>query len=464
VGRHSASRNGNRTIGRRLETPAPGARVSADRVVEPAPRMRIHHERRKQMVKRTAIGALALVALTVAGLAIWVYTTFHSAQVTMNENSQATGDLKGVLTERKPKEPFTVLLLGNDIRRGEKAARADTILVARIDPENDKVWLLSIPRDTRVEIPGYGVDKINAAHFYGGPALMVETVEDFLGIPINHYMDITFTGFRKAVDALGGVWIDVDVEIDDEKADSGTRNKVTHIDPGYQLLNGEAALTFVRSRNFPDADFTRMRHQQQFFKALADQATKFDNVFKIPGMVKEIAQYMSTDMTVAEMAEVAIALRDMGGKNVETATVMGEWRSPYVWTDEERKKFLVEAMMAGRSFEETATAASDTVDPATVSVTVRNGAGIEGCASATANILKARGYDVREVGNANQFVYDETLVVYKTDHALAVQVAKELPKARVVESRGMYSFVTDVLVVVGKDYATWEAAKKPPAP
>lgn len=423
--------------------------------------MRIQHERRKLLIKRVTLGVLATILVLVLGGVAWAYSMFHAAQTTMNKNMPEQSEIKGVLTKREPKQPFTVLLLGSDMRKGEESARADSIIVARIDPENDRVWLLSIPRDTRAKIPGYGVDKINAAHFHGGPKLMIQTVEDLLGMPINHYMDINFSGFVGAVDSLGGVWVDVPSEINDPKAASGSRNRVTHVDAGYQLLNGEAALTFVRSRDYVDADFTRMKNQQLFFRALADQVTKLDNVFKVPGMVKDVAQHMSSDMTVADMIEVAVALRDMGGKNMETATLAGEWRSPYVWLDEDRKEFLVNAMMQGRSFDDTSTVGAADINPSSISVTVRNGAGIEGCATTAADILKGAGYTVGEVGNANQFVYEETLVVYKTGEAKAVQVGKALPKARVVESRGMYSFATDVLVVVGKDYRTWGSAPAP---
>lgn len=420
--------------------------------------MRIQRVRRRKAAQRVALVVAILLVTVVASGGVWLYSLLHRAQETMNANSQADGDLEAALAEREPKQPFTVLLLGQDNRPGESAARADTIIVARIDPENDKVWMLSIPRDTRADIPGYGTEKINAATFHGGPALMVDTVEEFLGIPINHYMDLEFDGFIQVVDSLGGVWIDVDTDIDDPKASSHGSYTASRIDKGYQLLDGDHALTFVRSRDFPDADFTRMRHQQQFFKALADQATKFDKVFKIPGIVEGVAQYMSTDMTIAEIVDVALALRDMGGSNVQTATLMGEWKSPYVWPDEDKKEFLVSAMMQGLPFDTTATVGAE-IDPKSVTVTVRNGAGIEGCATAAADILRADGYAVGEVGNANQFVYDETLVVYSADRAAAVQVASALPKARVVESRGMYAFSTDVLVVVGKDYQNWDTAK-----
>ena len=453
MGKHSRGRASVRAH-RRLDPPDPNTTRRSGGMVERSPHLRIHSERRASAIKRTLVIVLALALLVIGGGAAYVYLQLAAAGRIMEDNSLQPVDMGNTLTERKADQPFTMVLLGADYRKGETEARADTIIVARIDPETRRVWLLSIPRDTRVEIPGYGVDKINAAHFYGGPKLVVETVTAFTGIPINHYAEIDFTGFRKMVDALGGVWVDVDVLIDDDKADSGTANKVTRIEPGYQLLNGEAALTYVRSRDFPDADFTRMKHQQTFFKALADQATKLDSVLKVPGMVKDVAQYIKTDLSMRELIDIALALRSMGASGIDTATLTGEWRTPYVWTDEERMDVLVGAMLAGRSFDGTATVDTE-VPRSTISVTIRNGAGIEGCASATSDILSGLGYAVAGVGNANQFVYEETLVVYKSDRAAAVQISSELPKAKVVESRGMYEFDTDILVVVGKDYLTW---------
>ena len=463
MGRHSRKR-GRVYTRSRLDTPKPGTSRRAGDAVEAAPRMRVHHERRNRTIKR-AVASLALLILVLVGCgAAYVYSQFAAAGRIMEENALQSADMGESLTEREPKKPYTILLLGTDFRDGEEAARADTIILARVDPEEGMVWMLSIPRDTRVEIPGYGVDKINAAHFYGGPKLMAETVTALTGVPINHYAEIDFRGFAAMVDALGGVWVDVDVEIDDWKAASGLplADREPHIEPGYQRLNGAQALTYVRSRDFPDADFTRMRHQQTFFKALADQATQIDSVFKIPSMVKDVAGYLTTDMTVARLVESAIDLADIGGANVETATLEGEWRSPYVWLDEEKKEQLVSAMLEGRRFDESAAEEPEEIDRATISVTVRNGAGIEGSAGTTSDILAALGYTITEVGNANQFVYEETLVVYSTDHAAAVQVASDLPKAKVVESRGMYAFSTDILVVVGDDYATWDTATATP--
>ncbi len=165
-----------------------------------------------------------------------------------------------------------------------------------------------------MNIPGHGYDKINAAKFYGGHnggnALLVKTVTEFTGIPVNYYMDVSFVGFKKAVDALGGIWIDVDVKIDDWKAASGSPgHRAQLIEPGYQKLDGEHALTYVRSRAFPDADFTRMKHQQAFFRALAKQMAAPGNFFKIPTVVNSISKYITTTMPVGDIIATAQALQ-----------------------------------------------------------------------------------------------------------------------------------------------------------
>jgi LCP family protein required for cell wall assembly len=406
-------------------------------------------------LRGTAIAILSLVAIIAVGGRLVAWGMYNDFEKTTQSNlTDSDPAVAAALTPvKEPKEPFTVLLVGDDRRPGETAARADTIIVARIDPEQKLVWLLSIPRDTRAEIPDHGVNKINASAFYGGPSLTIETVEGFLGIEINHYMSVNFAGFQGVVDALGGVWIDVDVEIDDRKAASHTSNPdARHIEPGYQLLNGEKALTFVRSRDFPDADFTRMRHQQQFFKALADQALKLDKVLKIDDVMKAVAKNMATSMSLSQIIDVASTLKDMGSGRVYTATVLGEWRSPYVWPDETLKEDLVSRMMEGRPFVDPVSEDAADVDPASVTVTVRNGAGIEGVAGNAADILRAARFAVGEVGNANQFVYDRTLIVYKDNDAEAEAVRSALPVGDLVPSRGMYEFTTDILVVVGKDW------------
>ncbi len=426
--------------------------------------MRVHEQRRKQTIKRVALGALAMVLVALLGAAVWGYFFMRSVGAEIQTSEGARSELAEVVERPKPKEPFVILLLGSDVRPGDEVARADTIMVARVDMEQKQVSMLSIPRDTRVDIAGHGVAKINSAVAKGGPeggpALMVRTVEDFLGIDVNYYMEIDFFGLQDIVDAMGGIWIDVDAEIDDWNAASHTPNhEAKYIAEGYQLLDGAHALTYVRSRDFPDADFTRMRHQQEFFRALAKQAGDMGNVLKIPSIVSELAGSITTNMEVGDLVYTAQTLRGMSPDDIYTATVMGEWRSPYVWTDEDLKEELVEIFLTGRSFEEEIVP-PEPLDPSTISVAIRNGAGIAGSAGGAASILADMGYMIDEVGNANQFVYDETLIIYKDQSAAAAQVSAELPQGKVVSSRGMYIFDTDILVVVGKDWTgstqTWD--------
>lgn len=409
---------------------------------------------RRRALTRAAVGIAAVLGVLLIGGAIVAYAFVQGLEREMQSSVKADETVSVALSEKVPEEPFNILLLGSDARPKDEVARADTIIVARIDPGEKRVWMLSIPRDTRVEIPDHGVDKINAATYLGGPALMIDTVEEFLGMPINHYMEVDFNGFQGIVDAMGGIYVNVEVEIDDWKAASHSPGRrAQRIEPGYQLLDGEHALTFVRSRDYPDADFTRMRHQQEFFKALASQSMRWGNVLKLPGMAREFAGNVSTDMGVGQILAIAQSMRGMDAAGIQTATLPGEWRSPYIVTDAEMQEYLVSQILANGDIEERPEDEA-TISPADISVSVRNGGGVAGSAAMAAERLRARGFAIGEVGNANQFVYDETLVVHNDNEAAARLVATQLNTERLVPSRGMYSFNTDILVVVGSDWTS----------
>ncbi len=244
--------------------------------LEAAPaRLRMERDRRRAGAKRIAaiVVAVVVVLLVVAGGGVFAYA--QHIQKTMQSTIVKQQKLNPALKPAEPMKPFTLLLLGADHRKGETAYRTDTIIFAKIDPQQKKVWLLSIPRDTQVLIPKHGYDKINASHALGGPELTIKTVEEFTGVPINHYVEVNFQGFQGAVDALGGVWVNVPHAINDKKAASqSVHQRAAKIPAGYQLLDGEHALTFVRTRDFADADISRMKDQQIFFKAVADQMAK----------------------------------------------------------------------------------------------------------------------------------------------------------------------------------------------
>lgn len=411
------------------------------------------HKNRRKAVAWSAIAVVGVFA--VVALAGFIYVKSIDGRL-RNSLNNIDPDAAAILDAQKsePGKPFNMIIMGTDNREGETAARSDTLIVAHIDPEQKTATLLSIPRDSRVEVPDHGMTKINAAAFYGGPSLVIETVSQFTGLPISHYVEIDFNGFKELVDALGGVTVNVPEKIQDPKAGNWDYEAYT-IYAGEQVLNGKQALTFVRSRDFPEGDIARIRNQQIFIKALLREVLQLSSALKINGIVEATVSNVTTDMTMSELLKLAGDMKGMDADSLETATIPGTPKYiegiSYVVPDEEALAAMIERIKNGQ----TAVAAPDEVtevDPASVTVDVRNGAGLSGVAAEAAGRLTAAGFDVTSVGNTNQFVYDRTLIVYKDDDAAANLVRESLGKGDIVASRGMYSFTTDVLVVVGKDW------------
>jgi len=211
---------------------------------------------------------------------------------------------------------LNVLLLGIDQRENEPA-RADTIILASINVRDKTVYLLSIPRDTRVDIPGKGVTrKINYAHAVGGAELTVKTVENFLRLPVHYYVETNFAGFSSIIDLLGGITLNVEerMYLPEEGID---------LKAGLQKLNGHDALSYVRWRGDGQGDIGRIERQQKFFRALADQALTFSTIWKIPDLLEELNKHVETDMPLPKMVSLANRFRDVKSIRLEASIVPG---------------------------------------------------------------------------------------------------------------------------------------------
>ena len=173
-------------------------------------------------------------------------------------------------------EAQTLMLLGTDGRYGDtERARSDTILLVRLDPDKDAIAITSIPRDLQVDIPGYGRDKINAAYSYGGARLTLKTVKQTLSTPgrpfkVNHVAEMDFGDFRRVIDRIGCVYVDVDRDYFNDNS-TGTNYATIDIDPGYQKLCGRDSLDYVRYRH-GDSDIIRAARQQDFLRQVRSQA------------------------------------------------------------------------------------------------------------------------------------------------------------------------------------------------
>lgn len=211
---------------------------------------------------------------------------------------------------------LTLLLMGVD-RRDSESGRADTIIVAFVDMNSKKMSLLSIPRDTYVNIPGHGETKINHAHAYGGPELMAETVSEFLGVPVNKYVELDFEGFKDVVDILGGVTIDIE-----ERMYRPSEGIDLYSGEG-QHLDGDEALQYVRYRG-KMGDIGRIENQQKFLKTLAEQAISLGTVVKVPSLIKEAGESTNTNLSVKQMLGLAKVANAADTGKIDTATLPGE--------------------------------------------------------------------------------------------------------------------------------------------
>ena len=225
--------------------------------------------------------------------------------------------------------PATVLLLGSDQRPGETdPARTDAIIIARIDPQQHRIALLSLPRDLWVAIPGYGETRINAAHVWGqiyndpsgGIGLAQKTVSNLLGIPIDYTIYIDFQGFIQAIDSLGGVTVDVEKEIYDPSfptMDYGYTE--AHFLPGRQQMDGATALMYSRIRH-PDSDFARMHRQQAVLAGVLGTLGEHNilqNLKQLEDITTALREYVKTDMPEERILGLAWALRGMGTGKIE---------------------------------------------------------------------------------------------------------------------------------------------------
>jgi len=242
-------------------------------------------KRRKVKKRWTPLKIMLLIALVlVVGVGGFIGYTYYQVDQTVKKIQapvKNTGDK--VVEEQKP---VSVLLLGVDQRPGERG-RSDSIMVMTLNPTRNESRLISIPRDTKVDIVGKGTnDKINHAYSFGGPEMAIKTVEKFLDIPINYYAEINMEGFTSLVDAVGGVTVNNDIDF----TVSGT-----HFPVGKVNLDGKSALKFTRMRyEDPRGDFGRQMRQRE--------------------VIAQVANKLSSDVSVSNFN----AIMDVVGKNAQT--------------------------------------------------------------------------------------------------------------------------------------------------
>lgn len=295
----------------------------------------------------SVLGVVVVIAGVVGGYYLWLDAKVSGA------NERVPDDVWGVLADDAASEPvlespdvMNILLLGSDSRGafdprsvtttsppsevGEDpesgtitGSRSDTVILLHVDPANNYLSALSLPRDLRVRVDGYrGHYKLNFAYAMGGPALTIKTVQQVTGIDIDHYLEVDFRCFGEMLDDLGGVYL----EVDRPYYYNGRQYEKIDLEPGYQLLDIEDALDYVRYRHDRNADFGRMERQQRFLSALRQQAMGWDLAFKLPDLVGTFFDYVTTDLGTNDFIDLAWWGIKLDGEHIRQVVLRGVYR------------------------------------------------------------------------------------------------------------------------------------------
>ncbi|MFB5269600.1 LCP family protein [Paenibacillus enshidis] len=264
--------------------------------------------------KRTIWTFVAIVLASVIGFSAYYFTSIYNQLGQLQKTGEASPfrnieNVDKTVTPAPPKwegtEPVNILLMGVDARGTSKGEvpRSDSMMVVSLDPEQKKIRLFSLLRDTYTEIPGYGTNRINTAITHG-PNTAMQAAGDLLGIPVQYYVYTDFQGFIKLVDAIGGV--DFEVEKDmlyTSKADNHEYD--IDLKQGMQHLDGATALQYVRFRHDALSDYSRTSRQRAFLEAVADKMQTTTTIARLPSIMEQVNPYIDTNLNVTDMLKLA---------------------------------------------------------------------------------------------------------------------------------------------------------------
>ncbi|MCF6509403.1 LytR family transcriptional regulator [Blastococcus sp. MG754426] len=453
---------------------------AAERAEHPAEgRSPGRRSRRAAGAARVIAGALSVLLLAGTG---WGWYLGRVAEATVNRTDAiptAGNDGTG-----NASEAMNLLLVGNDSRSAlteeqlaelnagtDSGVNTDTMILVHVPADGSRASFVSFPRDSYVEIPGYGKDRLNAAYAYGrmnapdgaseeeksaqGSQLLVQTISRLTGLQIDHYAEVDLLGFFELSAVVGGVEVNLCEAVDDSYYSGAV------FEAGPQTISGADALKFVRQRHgLPRGDFDRIVRQQVFMAGVLRKILSEDVLLDL-GKQRALVQAASQSLTVDKdlvLLDLAQQMQSVTAGAIEFQTV------PNVGTGEEDGKSIVRlededalhAYFADLSAEPepeapATTEAPPTVDPSTVTVEVYNGSGTPGLAAKAASALTAAGFPVGSTGNAASMDHDRTEIRYAAgDEALARTVATAVPGAVLEESDDPTS--GSVQLVLGSDF------------
>ncbi len=360
-----------------------------------------------------------------------------------------------------PPSAINILLLGTDMLQPNSINwRTDTIILLSIDQEHKTVGMLSIPRDLWVRIPGVGPQRINTADFYGtyyklpgsGPQTIKTTIEQNLGIRVHYYVRVGWDSFRKAVDTLGGVDVDVDCALQQAgfADDYGTVN--LNFQPGVQHMDGVTALRYARSR-YTTNDFDRSRRQRKVLLAMWDKAMSLNLLPKWPELYSQFRDSVQTDLSPVELASLAWIGSQLRMDKIKSRAIDSQYVIP--WTGPNGEAVLLPQSEKIHSLlVEFFSPPSDAQDPFdTENASVQVVSGDSSMANVATVSLRRQGFQMVDPLGASTIAPASSIVVYNNKPATIQRLAAALRiNSNNIRTVSDPSAKVDIQVILGRDY------------
>ncbi len=405
-------------------------------------------QRRRSVAKRAGIAVLVIAVLAAVAIGVGAFTLFGNLD---SKLSLKNSDAASALTAAKTGSAFYTLVVADLDEEGMPYSTdgPDAIALVRTDASSKAITVVAIPAEVQVALKDGKYYPLREAATRESDASLVSAVNSFADISINHVVKVDAEGIVELVDALGGIDVNLSEEVDDPRAGD------IYLSAGEQHLDGRSALVVARGSNFADADQTQAANRNELLTQVS-LAMLAGGKSGLVSLIDKVGDTFDTDMSSTDVLALADSLRGVSAPDVRFGLVPG-----YTTQDGSSSTYTVSntawsAMMQRVEAGENPTVAQEaaTADAGSFDVTIRNGGGITGAASSMSEALSAKGFNIADTGNTDTSVYSETLVIYNSsdEQAAAQTVLNAMGVGRLVENTGSYSFNTDVLVILGKDW------------
>lgn len=405
----------------------------------------IQRKKRRRRIMFVAIVALLVLAVS-AGVGVATYYSSSDSKLALGDSNASDA-----LVAQEGDAPYYILCAAQLGSAGAaQGAQTDAYMLVRVDEANRALTFIAIPSNLEVRLSDGQNHPLYDAREVGGDAELISQVADLADVDITHFAMTDAQGIAGMVDAVGGVQVNVSEEVDDPYA--GTKVLLA----GDQSLDGADALIYLRATNFSNGIEGAAANRVGFTLALAQRALTAEGL-SFAALVGDAGDYVSTDMTSSQLIALSDALRPLDEVTVYTCVVPGYETDGtptlYEYSDSQWADML-ERVKAGED-PNAIDSSAEYVNPADVTVEVRNGAGTTGAASSLGDMLSAAGYAVEGVGNVDDgTTYPETFVIYsdEANEGAAKAVMQVVGSGRIIVGGDFYTFDTDILVIIGKDW------------